>query len=478
MSTRIVRWLFWPTAVLLVLGTTALMWRYAQPRSDNNNAKASNNNNNGPENPTGDPSGNPDSTEPVAVNVVKPRTGAMPRVTTLPCSIEADEVEVRAQVSGLLKSLGVGIDKQPINIGSVVKKGDLLATIDVPEIEKQVEANTAAWERAKARVKQMEAKVGIAKADVKAAKAQIVQARANASSAAAYAVFIGQKRDRYEYLFKKDVLEGKLLEEVQNQHVAAMESENAANAAIVTGEAKEASAEAKVVLAQADVTEAESQVKVAKAELDRAQVRLDFAKITAEFDGEVTEITRRLRVPGAFIRSASEGSGSQSILTLQRTDVLIAVVQIPDREARYADPGDPATIEIDALEKKIHAKLTRIAKAEDKGTRLMRVEIDIENPDGLIRQGMFGKATILLDPALKQLSIPSRCLVGSKTSDGSATVYVVRDGKVYRTPIRVGVDNQSRVEVLSGLRITDEVVVRPPSSLFESAEVNATPVDE
>src|SRR5258708_545854 len=118
MSTRIVRWMFWPTAVLLVLVTAALVWQYGQQRRQNANASP-NTNNKPQDNPTGDPGDEPQSTEPMAVNVVKPKTGAMQRVTTLPCSIEADEVDLHTQVSGSLKSLGT--DKQPIDIGSVVK---------------------------------------------------------------------------------------------------------------------------------------------------------------------------------------------------------------------------------------------------------------------------------------------------------------------------------------------------------------------
>ena len=230
------------------------------------------------------------------------------------------------------------------------------------------------------------------------------------------------------------------------------------------------------MLAKADVFEAEAQVKVAKAELDRSKVRLDFARITAPFDGIITQ---RPLFLGAFVRSASEGGAPQSVLTIQRTDVMRVVVQIPDREARYADPGDPAIVEIDAFpEKKFPAKVSRIAKAEDKRTRLMPIEIDLDNEDGLIHQGMFGKVTIILDPALKLISIPTGCLVGNHVN-GNGTVFVHRpDGKVYRVAIRIGMDNHKRVEVLSGLKTTDEVVLHPPSSLSDGGEVHATPVDE
>jgi RND family efflux transporter MFP subunit len=397
----------------------------------------------------------------------------MPRVAELPCTIEAYEVPVVSQVSGLLKSLGT--DKDEIDIGSVVKKGDILAIIDVPDIEKQVQRNQAALDQAKARVLQMEAKVGIAKADVESAKAQIVQAQANARSAGATTIFYHLKYDRIHYLTDKTVLEGKLEEEAKKQYDAAVEAENAAKAAIDTSIAKKTSDEARVKLAEADLTEAEAQVKVAKAELDQSQVRLGFATITARFDGKITQ---RSHFPGDFIRSASEGSGSQSILTIQRPDKMYAVVHIPSLDAPYADKGDPATIVVDALPNlKISAKLSRVPKAEDRGTRLMRVEIDLDNGKGLLHQGMFGKATIILDPALKQISIPRQCLVGN-TVDGANHVFVVRGSKAYKTAIRVGMTDHRRVEVLDGVTTNDSIVLNPPSSFADGAEVNATAGDD
>lgn len=495
MSTRIIRWFFWPTAVLLVIGTTFLVWKYAQPKRPYQQANATPNNKD-KEGNTGEPSGDPEPSDPTLVDVVNPRTGALKMVTTQPCTVEADEVSLHSQVSGLLKSFGtdmhpngqeafaavagllksLGSEKHLIDIGSIVKRGELLAIIDVPEIEIQVDRNVAGVELAASRVVQMKAKVAIAKADVESAKAQIVYTRAYARAASARHDYYTKKLERFVKLAKNSAIEGALVDEVTDQHEAARENENAAEAAIVTSQAKKASEDARVLLADADVLEAEAQVKVAKAELERAKVRLDFSKITAPFDGIITQ--RRL-FQGAFIRSASEGNSAQSVLTIQRTDVMRVVVQIPDREARYADAGDPAIVEIDAFpEKKFAVKVSRVGKFEDKTTRLMPIEIDLDNEDGLIRQGMFGKVTIILDPALKKLSIPAACLVGN-TTHGVGTVFVHRDGKLIRVPIRIGMDNHKRVEVLGDdLKESDEIVFNPPSSLTEASEVHATLINE
>src|SRR5207253_413559 len=99
-----------------------------------------------------------------------------------------------------------------------------------------------------------------------------------------------------------------------------------------------------------------------------------------------------------FVRSASEGASQAPLLIIERIERMRVIVQIPDREVRYADPNDPATVEVDAFPgEKIQAVITRIGKSEDPKTRLMHVEIELPNPDGKLLPGMYGKVTILLD---------------------------------------------------------------------------------
>jgi HlyD family secretion protein len=201
--------------------------------------------------------------------------------------------------------------------------------------------------------------------------------------------------------------------------------------------------------------------------LARAKVMVNFATIVAPFDGYVTQ---RSRQPGDFVRGGSEG-GNEPLLTVERTDKMRVVVQIPDRDVPYCDPGDEAAVEIDALpDEKFPAKVSRIARSEDTQTKLMRVEIDVPNKDGKLRQGMYGRVTILLDRSPEQISIPTNCLVG-KTRDGSGTVYVVRDGVARLIPIKIGDDDGHLVAVNSGLTPRDQVVTQAPPALHEDVAV-------
>src|ERR1700704_3329940 len=108
MSTRIFRWIFWPTAVVLVLGTTYAFYRVSQPRrhvSAANNADKKT-----PEAPPDDDDNDwknpPDTTN---VKTIRPRKGAMERITVQVGTVETDEVQLHAQVTGVLMEQNVDI---------------------------------------------------------------------------------------------------------------------------------------------------------------------------------------------------------------------------------------------------------------------------------------------------------------------------------------------------------------------------------
>jgi RND family efflux transporter MFP subunit len=195
---------------------------------------------------------------------------------------------------------------------------------------------------------------------------------------------------------------------------------------------------------------------------------VDFATIRSPYDGYITQ---RSMLPGDLVRAANGGADSVPLLTVELTDKMRVVVYIPDRDVPYCDVGDPATVEIDALPgKKFEAKVSRIGRSEDPQTKLMRVEIDVPNPEGEIRQGMYGWVTIMLDQQSDQLSIPSSCLVG-KTHEGQGTVYVVRDGRAARVPVKIGRDNGRLVAIRDGLTEKDQVVVHAPPALHDGTAV-------
>jgi multidrug efflux pump subunit AcrA (membrane-fusion protein) len=100
----------------------------------------------------------------------------------------------------------------------------------------------------------------------------------------------------------------------------------------------------------------------------------------------------------------------------------------------------------------------------------MRAEVDLPNTESLLVEGMYGRATIELQPPTDHLTVPAACVVGH-IGRGKAAVFVVRKGIARRVPVTLGGDDGASVEILSGLGPDDEIVVRPGSNLDDGARV-------
>lgn len=412
-----------------------------------------------------------------AVTVSRPKQGSLERLTTQPGSIQAYEsVRLYAKVPGFLKwqrvESGPGVSR-PLDIGDQVAKGQKLAVVDVPELESQVRRNLAGLKQARAKVDQMTARVKCAVADLDAARAAVTRAEASAKSAAAWVRYRALQLNRMTALVSARSIEQKLEDEAKEHYEASVETELGAKETITASRANVVATTARIDQARADVEEAQAEVDVAQADLEKAQVQLAFATISAPFNGVVTQ---RTFFEGDYIRSANEGS-NEPMLTIERTDLMRVIVQIPDRDVPFVDPGDPAFVQIDALPgRKLPAKVSRIARYEDSQTRLMRVEIDLPNPTGKICHGMYGQVTIVLDQEKNLISIPSSCVV-QKQDDAKGIVYVVRAGHARQVAVRLGTDNGLRVAILGGLTTDDEVIVSPEHSITDGCEVTAKSVD-
>jgi RND family efflux transporter MFP subunit len=388
---------------------------------------------------------------PVAVETVRPTPGGIVRTSSQIGTVHPFEVaELYAKVSGYLKP--------PLraDYGDHVKRGQLLAEIDDPEIVKEAERAEAELTQSQAKVKQAEANVETAEADQKAAETAVEQAQAEVERTAARRTYRAKVLKRYQDLVRRKAVPQEVVDEYEDNYQSALADEHAAKAARATAESKAVAAKAHVTLAKADLAEARATVKVDEANLAKARVLVDYTRITSPYDGVVTD---RRFFPGAFIRSAAEGS-TVPLLTVARNDIVRVVTMVPDRDVPFVDVGDPAEVTLDALGSEVlKGKVSRFADTEDPTSRTMHTEIDLPNRDGRIRPGMYGIARIILDNSTRAATLPAMCLVG-EAEKGEAEVFVVKDGKAERTKIRIGADDGLRVEVVSGLAPGDEVILR------------------
>lgn len=412
----------------------------------------------------------------ISVEVIQPKPGGIVRMCVQPGTVEPFEAaDMYAKASGFLI-------EQNVDIGSRVKLDDVLARISVPEYEKQVQRDEARVLDATAKVRQMEANLKVAKADAKAADASVTLAKVLVRAKVAFRQYREKQLIRTKELAKEQAINARVVDEQEDFYMSALEAENSANEGVTAAQERAIAARAKIEQAEADIDAAKAGVEVAAAELEKSRVLLDYTVIKSPFNGVVTkrnfhpgERGRR----GDYIKSADQG-GTIPVLAVERTDKMRVVIQVPDRDVPYVSLGDPAVIEIDALPGVVFETkgadtvgISRWADAEDAATRTMRTEVDLKNPDGVLRHGMYGRATLTLtlSPGTPNaLRIPSSALFG-KAEGGRGAVRVVREGKVRILPIRYATDNGVEAEILLGLNPTDRVIVRSSASIEEGTPV-------
>jgi RND family efflux transporter MFP subunit len=165
----------------------------------------------------------------------------------------------------------------------------------------------------------------------------------------------------------------------------------------------------------------------------------------------------------------------EPMLTVAMDDIMRTVIPVPDRDVPFCDLGDPAIVRVDALNaREFKGVVSRIAESEDVNDRTMRVEVDLANPQHVLRDGMYGRAEIILEMATTNLTVPSSAIL-DRDSQGKGTVEVVRDGKMYRQSVVIGRDTGTRAEIISGLDPDAEVVVQPDVSMADGTPVQVVP---
>jgi len=395
------------------------------------------------------------------VETVHPNPGGLERIVDVPGTVRAfDHANLYARVAGFLKV-------QYVDIGDHVIEGQILAELDVPDLVEDHQRRVADLLLARAKVEQSRAAIQSAIAETNVATTMIRQAEAEVGRATSARIFREKQYIRFKELVGANAIDKRLGDEKEDERDAAISAEQTANARVATAKSQVVAWEAKVVQARADLDEANAKVDVAKAQVQKAAVMLDFAKIVSPYDGVITQ--RSFHV-GDFIQSADQGGGTL-VLQVQKIDVMRLEAQIPDRDVAYVDVGDTVDFKVDGLSgTEIQGHVSRFSHSEDERTRSMRTEIDLPNPDGKLRDGMYGKVRFHLDPANpKTVNVPSACLTGTEKLS-HAKVFVCLDGKLKLTPVTVGFDNGSFIEVIEGVTVESQVVFKPDGDLVDGSE--------
>jgi HlyD family secretion protein len=343
-----------------------------------------------------------------------------PIETTLPGQTDAfDRANIFARATGY-------IAERMVDIGSTVKKGDILARIASPDLDRQYDQAVAQLGQVQAALAQAQAQVALSQANLKLGNAN-------------YA--------------RSDDLVKKGFDTYQNHD----------------------SQQANVSTQQANVEAAVAGVKVAQANIDAQQATVnrlrtlaEFESVRAPFDGVIT--VRNIDV-GDLV-NADTGGGTP-MFTMVRDDILRVSVSVPQSLAIAMRDGLDAKIQVFELPGRSFAgKVARSSGALLSSSRTLAVEVDVNNASHVLRAGLFVNVTFEIPREHPNVVVPAEALIFNQ--QGLRVAVLNPDKSIHMQPVTVYRDSGATIELSDGLHGGESIVLSPPSSLQDGGKVKVT----
>jgi multidrug efflux pump subunit AcrA (membrane-fusion protein) len=374
---------------------------------------------------------------PVPVSTAKVATRELPRYLQATGSLIAWEVtDVAPEVAGRVTEVFT-------DVGSSVRKGQVLARLDNEDARIKVDQARAALAQAEANARQARMRLGVGAngtieptrvAEVQQAKAQLDLAEAN--------------ERRYRALVETgDVSRAQYDEYAVRARTAREQYEAAINAARSSG---------------AGIDVAEAAVKAASAQLALAQKGVGDMAIVAPFDGNVTE---RPAAAGEWVTT------SNKVATIMRTDQLKFVMTIAEVDASVVRLNMPVKVQVDSYpDREFAGLIVAINPSLDSASRALQAIVGVRNPEALLRPGMFGDARVVLPTEGRRgLTVPTEAV--TEAVGGAFKVFVIRDGHAESRVVTLGTRDEGFVQVVEGLQEGEDVAIAGLDKLTDGAPV-------
>jgi multidrug efflux pump subunit AcrA (membrane-fusion protein) len=383
------------------------------------------------------------------VGLIRPQFRSILRVVGQPSFIESFER------TSVYPKLSAYIERWNVDIGDKVKKGDVLATLFVPELVESHRTKIADVQLDKERIELARKEADVAGADVKAARARVAEVRSDLKKFQADVDRWDEEVKRLTAEVQKKVVDPSILAESTNQYKSAAAARDAAKAVITTAEAELLAREAKDAKANVAVDVARAALDVAESEERRLKAWIGYLTLTAPFDGVVVvrnANTFDFVLPSTGDPTAMPDSPDQSpalaapIYVVDRTDKVRIFVDVPEQDANFVRPGTKATVLARAFrDEPLSAAVTRTSWALNVESYTLRAEIDLANVDGGLLPGMYAYVKVIIEHP-RVMALPQDALIYS----GDKTFFWgYENGKAVRTEVRTGVNDDEWVEVTS-----------------------------
>lgn len=379
----------------------------------------------------------PATTAPAAIEVTTAAaiTRELPRFFEATGSLAGDQqTDVAPQTSGKVVAVGV-------EIGSPVKRGQMLVRLDDAELKLRVDQAAAQLEQTKAAVRQAEEKIGLRPnqafdpnrvAEVAAAKVTLDLAEKNLTRAEKLIEsgdvsrsFYDDARARRDQL--KEQYEVQLAQARQNFAAVQVARTNVANA---------------------------------QSALALARTNLSYANIPSPIDGFVSERTADL---GEYV------SPQQKVATVVRTNPLRIRIDIPEQAIPEVQVGQSVSIMTSAWpDRNFSGRVARIAPNVSATSRTMTVEAEIENGSGALKPGQFATVRILQPKTEPAVLVPARSVL---TQAGVSRVYVIKDGHAEQRLVQTGQTEGDLIEIKNGVAADEQVATTNVEMLSDGISV-------
>src|SRR5580700_8253659 len=331
------------------------------------------------------------------------------------------EIDVYAKESGYVQKLDV-------DYGTHVKAGQTMATLEIPELQAQMQQDQA---------------------EIKNAIDQVSRA--------------DHELKRYDAQYNALHLQYTRLNgvfETQPGIVAQQEVDDA--------QGKDLAAASQVDAGKAALEAAQSQMAAAKAKLVHDETLFDYSRITAPFAGVVTERYANL---GTLVQAGTSSSTqAMPIVRLSQDDLFRLVIPIPESYVRYIRIGDPVSVHVPSLNRTFPGKVARFSVDVTADPRTMHTEVDVPNSERVLMPGLYAEAEVGLDQKDNVPTVPLQAL--AHEGDKATVLVVNRNGEVEARTVQVGLQTTSDAEILSGLNEGEQVVVSDRSGLKPGQKVH------
>lgn len=367
-------------------------------------------------------SGNSDASAAVipAARVATAQRGSIAHVLTVAGQFQPYQtVDVHPKVSGYMVRINV-------DIGDIVRAGQTLAVLEIPELKAQLRGTAYEVEQSKEEI----------------TRAQHEIARAEATHVALHA------------------------EAVRLENVAKERPGLIAQQELDDAQAKDLSAAAQVDAAKAAMAAAKQHAGAAQSDNQRVQALQDYTNVTAPLAGVVIW---RYADTGALIQGGTNSNQDLPIVRLSQSTLLRLRIPVPEDDVKYVHIGDLLTVRVDAIDRSFTGKIVRFTREVNFETRTMESEVDVGNKDLSISPGMYANTLLRLAHVEHAVTIPLEAL--SLKGEQKQVYALDSSNRIHIRNVEVGLEGSRLAQITSGLSAGDRVIVGGQEKYAENESV-------